>query len=230
MQLKRFINLPALVILVAVISALAMLTLPRSPYRIVNRYQINQQLKNLQTELAETRNKLEQATVSATPVFTKEFVKVTNVIDGDTVEIEGGYRIRYIGIDTPETVHPSQPVECFGKEASNKNKELVEGKTVRLERDITELDRYGRLLRYVWLGDALVNETLVKEGYATSYTYPPDVKYQEKFVQAEREARENKKGLWVSCPISEQNEQRNNYSDCILGNNNNWWLMGYWGF
>lgn len=206
MEIKKLSSIPTIVVLIAVISALAMLIFPQSPYRIVNRHQIDQQLRNLQTEVTETCNNLEQATASTAPAFTKEFVKVTKVIDGDTVEIEGGYRLRYIGIDTPETVHPSKPVQCFGKEASNKNKELVEGKTVRLERDITELDRYDRLLRYVWLGNVLVNERLVKEGYATSYTYPPDVKYQERFVQAEREARESKKGLWSSCPISEQNE------------------------
>lgn len=205
MQLKRLVDLPTLVILVAVIAALLVLTLPQSPYRVVNRHQIDQQLKNLRTELAETRKKLEHATNSTTtPAFTKQSVKVTKVIDGDTIEIEGGYRLRYIGIDTPETVHPNQPVECFGKEASNKNRELVEGRIVRLERDITEFDRYGRLLRYVWVDNTLINEALVKEGYATSYTYPPDVKYQERFVQAEREARENKKGLWASCPISNQ--------------------------
>lgn len=206
MRVKKLGSIPTIVVFVVFISALAMLTLPQSPYRIVNRHQVDEQFRRLQLELTETRQKLEPATPSAKPIFTNEFVKVTKVIDGDTIEIEGGYRIRYIGIDTPETVHPSQPVECFGKEASTKNKELVEGKTVRLERDITELDRYGRLLRYVWLGDVLVNEILVKEGYATSYTYPPDVKYQERFVQTEREARENKKGLWASCPISEQNE------------------------
>lgn len=203
MQLKRLVNLPTLVVLVVIISALAMLTFPQSPYRIVNHHQIDEQLTDLRTELNETRKKLEQATSSTIPVFTKEFVKVTKVIDGDTLEIEGGYRVRYIGIDTPETVHPSQSVECFGKEASNKNKELIEGKTIRLERDLTESDRYGRLLRYVWKDNTLVNEVLVREGYASSYTYPPDVKYQERFVQAEREARENHKGLWGSCPVSE---------------------------
>lgn len=206
MKIKKLGSIPTIVVLVAFISALAMLTLPQSSYRVVNRYQIDEQLKKLGSELNETRKELEQATSTVTPVFTKEFVKVTKVIDGDTIEIEDGYRVRYIGIDTPETVHPSQPVECFGKEASNKNKELIEGKTVKLERDITEVDHYGRLLRYVWINNTLVNEVLVREGYATSYTYPPDVKHQERFVQAEREARENKKGLWASCSISEQNE------------------------
>lgn len=126
-------------------------------------------------------------------------VKVTRVIDGDTIEIEGGERIRYIGIDTPETVDPRKPVQCFGVEASRKNKELVDGKEVRLEKDITDKDKYGRLLRYVWVGETLINLELVKQGFAQSYSYPPDVKYQDDFVKAEREARDAKRGLWDAC-------------------------------
>jgi len=125
--------------------------------------------------------------------------KVIKVIDGDTIKLENGEVVRYIGIDTPETVHPSKPVQCFGREASNKNKELVEGKLVRLEKDITDRDKYGRLLRYVWVGDLFVNDYLVRQGYAYVYTYPPDVKYSEQFVQAQREARENNRGLWAVC-------------------------------
>ncbi len=122
--------------------------------------------------------------------------RVINVIDGDTIKIEGGQVVRYIGIDTPETTHPSKPVQCYGKEASDKNRELVEGKEVKLEKDVSETDKYGRLLRYVWLGDMLVNEYLVREGYAQSSSYPPDVKYQNRFLEAQRQAREEKRGLW----------------------------------
>lgn len=126
-------------------------------------------------------------------------VKVTRVIDGDTIEIEGGERVRYIGIDTPETMDPRKPVQCFGTESSKKNKDLVEGKTVRLEKDITDRDKYNRLLRYVWLNDTLINLALVKGGFAYSYSYPPDIKYQDKFVTAQKEAREAKVGLWSAC-------------------------------
>jgi len=122
--------------------------------------------------------------------------KVIRVIDGDTIKIEGDKVVRYIGIDTPETVHPSKPVQCYGKEASDKNKELVEGKEVKLEKDVSETDKYGRLLRYIWLGDMLVNEYLTREGYAQSSTYPPDVKYQDRFLEAQKLAREENKGLW----------------------------------
>ena len=124
---------------------------------------------------------------------------VTRVIDGDTIEVmHHGVptRVRYIGVDTPETVHPSKPVECYGKEASERNKALVSGQSVRLERDISDTDRYGRLLRYVYVEDVFVNHALVVEGYAHARAYPPDVQYSELFREAEREAREAGRGLW----------------------------------
>ena len=133
--------------------------------------------------------------------------RVMKVIDGDTIKLENGEVVRYVGIDTPETVHPSKPVQCFGKEASNKNKELVEGKMVRLEKDITDRDKYGRLLRYVWVGDLFVNDYLTRQGYAYAYTYPPDVKYSEQFIQAQQEARENNRGLWAGCSDQEEVEE-----------------------
>lgn len=124
---------------------------------------------------------------------------VTRVIDGDTIEIEGGKKVRYLGIDTPETVDPRKPVQCFGIEASNENKKLVLGKRVKLEKDISETDKYGRLLRYVYVDDIFVNDYLVRNGYAYAVTFPPDVKYQQQFLEAQKEARENKRGLWSAC-------------------------------
>ncbi len=137
-------------------------------------------------------------------------VKVGRVIDGDTIEIEGGEHVRYIGMNTPETVDPRKPVQCFGHEASERNRELVEGKFVRLAKDITERDKYGRLLRYVFLptgatSSIFINLALVEEGYAFSYTFPPDVKYQKEFVAAERAAREAGRGLWAACVNSLRN-------------------------
>lgn len=105
-------------------------------------------------------------------------VKVIRVIDGDTVVIEGGRKVRYIGMNTPETVDPRKPIQCFGREASNYNKELVGGKMVRLEKDVSETDRYDRLLRYVYVDNIFVNLKLVEDGYARVSTFPPDVKYQ----------------------------------------------------
>ena len=119
-------------------------------------------------------------------------VFVTRVIDGDTIEIEGGYRVRYIGIDTPERDEP------YYWEASGVNRNLVEGKEIRLEKDVENKDEYGRLLRYVWVDDTMVNAELVRLGYAYSYSYPPNVKYQAYFLQMENEAREHKWGLWGS--------------------------------
>jgi endonuclease YncB( thermonuclease family) len=130
-----------------------------------------------------------------------EFATVVRVVDGDTLVIDGGRRLRLIGIDAPESVHPNRPVACFGKESSDFAKQLLEGKTVRLVKDVSETDRFGRLLRYVWIDGLFVNEHLVKEGYATAVTYPPDVKYQEEFRAAEKEARENNKGLWHYCNL-----------------------------
>ena len=133
---------------------------------------------------------------------------VKRVIDGDTIELENGDKIRYIGIDTPETLDPRKTVQCFGKDATAANKELVEGKPVWLVKDVSDKDKYGRLLRYVYLGDPdqessmFVNLELVKQGFAHSYTYPPDIKYQDLFLAAETEARENQRGLWADCPVS----------------------------
>lgn len=144
------------------------------------------------------------ASPSATPVpgHGGVFATVVSVIDGDTIKIEGGEVVRYIGVNTPETVAPNKPVECFGKEASAKNKELVLGKTVELEKDVSRRDRYGRLLRFIWIGDTMINEVLVREGFAQVNTYPPDVKYQARFVEAQRLAVEEKKGLWSGeCPL-----------------------------
>ena len=125
---------------------------------------------------------------------------VVRAIDGDTIEVrvEGiEYTVRYIGIDTPETVDPRRPVGCFGEEASAYNKQLVEGLIVGLEKDVSETDQYGRLLRYVWLNqDTMVNVVLVRDGYAQSSAYPPDVRYQELFDQMEAEARTVGRGLW----------------------------------
>jgi micrococcal nuclease len=122
--------------------------------------------------------------------------RVARVIDGDTIELADGRRVRYIGIDTPETVDPSQPVGCYGKEASDRNSFLVEGKTVSLEKDISETDRFGRLLRYVYVGDEMINELLLSEGYAQVSTFPPDVKYQDRFTALQQQARDTNRGLW----------------------------------
>ena len=120
--------------------------------------------------------------------------KVTQVIDGDTIVVEGGYRVRYIGIDAPE-VYPK--LEAFGMEAWQANRQLVEDKEVRLERDISETDKYGRLLRYVWVDDILVEAELVRQGLARAKAYPPDTKYQDYLEELEQQARVAGRGMWA---------------------------------
>ncbi len=154
------------------------------------------------------------AVPTSSPVPTLSLVRAqcVAVVDGDTIDvvIDGQtYRIRYIGIDTPETVHPSKPVEWMGKEASAANKALVEGQVVYLEKDVSETDRYDRLLRYVYVAGSngelvFVNEFLVRQGFAHVSTYPPDVRYEEVFLEAERQAREEGVGLWGPTPLPTQ--------------------------
>lgn len=127
---------------------------------------------------------------------------VTRVYDGDTIEVDlNGIkeRVRYIGVDTPESVHPEVPVECYGPEASAENKKLVAGREVVLVRDITERDKYGRLLRYVYVGNTFVNLYLVEKGFAQVVTYPPDVAHTDEYRAAQTKAREDRLGLWGSC-------------------------------
>lgn len=139
---------------------------------------------------------------------------VVKVVDGDTIAINmNGSKetIRLIGIDTPETVDPRKPVQCFGIEASNKAKELLTGKRVRLETDPTqgERDKYNRLLRYVFLeGGTNFSELMIREGYAHEYTYNLPYKYQEQFKQAENEARIAKRGLWADDACAGNTEQK----------------------
>lgn len=132
--------------------------------------------------------------------------RVTKVIDGDTIEIETGQKVRYIGIDTPEMKATKTKSSCYGAEAKQRNQELVEGKTIRLKKDVSEVDRYGRLLRYIYVYDEtaskegqFVNDTLVREGYAHAVTFPPDVAFEGQFRTAEQEARNQSKGLWNIC-------------------------------
>jgi endonuclease YncB( thermonuclease family) len=124
---------------------------------------------------------------------------VTRVVDGDTIEVDFEGKtldVRLIGIDTPETVDPSEPVGCYGPAASHFTTNEIEGEHVRLEFDVERLDQYERTLAYVWLGDELFNETLVARGFATVTTYPPNVKYVDRFLSAQRDARSHERGLW----------------------------------
>ncbi len=156
------------------------------------------------TEFAGTETVSNSATlIRPSPASRVESAEVSRILDGDTIKVILGSRsetIRYIGIDTPETKHPNKPIECFGPEASLFNQKLVSGKRVLLEKDTTDRDRYGRLLRYVWVeGVGLVNHILVENGYARMSIHPPDVKYRSILLSAESFARVNKTGLWSAC-------------------------------
>lgn len=170
-------------------------------------------LRPLQAETDSVQVTASPATIQNSPTATGfatltglsgDQVLVTRVIDGDTVEIEGGKKIRLLGVDTPETVDPKRPVGCYGKEASDEMKSLLTSKTVILQKDVSETDKYGRLLRFIFLpidnGNYLfVDDFLVREGYAKVLTIPPDKKYSDQFTQAQTEARNAKKGLWGKC-------------------------------
>lgn len=160
----------------------------------------------------EVRRELSRLILDA-PLFADQkksgttLVHVTRVVDGDTFELEGGERVRLIGVNAPESVKPNSPVECFGKEASAFLKALLTDREVRLERDVSERDRYGRLLRYAYLGELFVNEYIVREGYATAASFPPDVARQDTLRAAELQARAEQKGLWDEhrCPQDRRN-------------------------
>ena len=123
--------------------------------------------------------------------------KVKRVIDGDTFILENGERVRLIGVDTPETVHPNKPVEHFGKEAAKFTRELLEGETVRLEYDWQKRDKYNRILAYVFLDTLFVNAEIIRQGYAYAYLkYPFKQEYMDLFRELEMGAREARRGLW----------------------------------
>ncbi len=128
---------------------------------------------------------------------------VRKVIDGDTIELRIGTSnetVRLLGIDTPETVHPTKPVECFGPEASARTKELLpRGSKVRIERDTEARDHFGRLLLYVYLGDRMVNEMLLSEGFALPLSIEPNTARVTRFERLSNEARAASAGLWGAC-------------------------------
>ena len=119
--------------------------------------------------------------------------QVIEVVDGDTILLEGGARVRYTGVDTPE-IYPD--IETYGIDAWHANRGLVEGKKIRLEKDVSDTDKYGKLLRYVYVGNILINAELVRLGLARAKAYPPDLKYQEHLSRMEIEAKENHRGIW----------------------------------
>lgn len=128
--------------------------------------------------------------------------EVTRVVDGDTIEVEldgGEDDVRLIGVDTPETVKPGEPVQCFGPQASEFTKDLLEGETVRLELDRERRDVYDRLLAYVYLRDVFVNAELIRDGYARTLEIEPNTAHAEQLARLEEQAGAAGRGLWGAC-------------------------------
>ncbi len=138
---------------------------------------------------------------------------VLKVLDGDTIKLANGMTVRYIGIDSPENSNNGS-MECYAAEAYLVNRQLVEGKAVTLEKDVSDKDKYGRLLRYVYVKldsgfETMVNQYMIREGFARAATYPPDVKYSDLFIELQREAVVLDKGLWSNC-LTDDNTNSSN--------------------
>lgn len=152
--------------------------------------------------LPPTTSTVAATTTTSIPLPPGTPAEVVAVVDGDTVKVDlGGITtsIRIIGIDTPETVHPNKPVQCFGPEASQRASELLEGQTVGVEYDGSQgrLDRYGRTLAYLWLPDGrLFTTVMLSEGYAEEYTHGSHYRHRDEHLAAEAEARSQGRGLW----------------------------------
>lgn len=129
-------------------------------------------------------------------------VKVDRVVDGDTAKVFYGGEsvyVRYIGIDTPESVKPDSPVECFGEESKTLNADLIEGQQMKLVFDREKRDHYGRLLAYVYVNGKMINAELLRRGYATTLEVSPNTSRAGQFRGLEREARQQDRGLWSAC-------------------------------
>lgn len=152
---------------------------------------------------------------ASSPQVEGKMARVTRVVDGDTVVLEDGQRLRYIGVDTPEEFDRRKPVQCFAKEAAEANRRLVEGKLIAYTHDVHERDRYGRLLGYVWLLDGrqgtmgtFVNEKLIRDGDAFAWAYGKDTSKSELFAAAEADAKAHHRGLWSACTVNETKSGR----------------------
>lgn len=184
----------------------------KNQYKVEDKPKTDSQIEKSSSETQEIDEENEAPDInSLEQISNTNLYQVTKVVDGDTIDVEINgktERLRLIGINTPETVDPRKSVECFGKEASNKAKEMLSGKKVYLESDISqgERDKYGRLLSYVFLEDGTnFNFWMIDNGYAYEYTYNLPYKYQIDFKKAQTDAQNNKIGLWSpdACNVGE---------------------------
>ncbi|KND51444.1 MAG: micrococcal nuclease [Parcubacteria bacterium C7867-001] len=148
-------------------------------------------------------DRLSGKAVPIDPSVTFEYgkpIQIAYVVDGDTAQLINGEYVRYIGIDTPEEFDPRKPEQCYAKEAAAENRKLVQGQYVVIQKEITERDKYGRILGYLYLSDGtFVNKKLVEDGFAFAYPYKPDTAKADEFAAAEVAAKEAKHGLWSVC-------------------------------
>lgn len=157
--------------------------------------QVNQQVKELDSLLS---SKETAASKIQKPKKVAQ-VKVLEVIDGDTIVVNLNgkkEKVRFVLVDTPETKHPTKPVQPFGPEASAFTKKQLSGQTIDLEFDVQERDKYGRVLAYIWKGNELFNVTLLEKGFARVAVFPPNTRYMDQFKEVEKIAKEKKQGLW----------------------------------
>jgi micrococcal nuclease len=140
-----------------------------------------------------------QEATSAAVSRDDEYVVVSHVLDGDTMVLVDGRRVRLIGIDAPEVSHEGKKEECFSKESKDATARLVGAKKVRLVKDTSDTDSYGRLLRYVYVGDVFVNEVLVQQGYARAWRFPPDEAQSTMLMNAQSQAKQQNHGIWQLC-------------------------------
>lgn len=131
-----------------------------------------------------------------------EKAKVASVIDGDTIILDNNKKVRFIGIDAPEKYYDGKKDDCFAVEAKDVFQQLLENQVVELEKDVSETDKFGRLLRYVYLDGEFVNEFLVRQGFAKALIIPPDTKYKDLIINAENSAQNQRLGLWKKCEDS----------------------------
>jgi micrococcal nuclease len=154
---------------------------------------------NTMSKPSESQNQSSIPETVSTPTVIRESVVITHVLDGDTIETAGGKRVRLIGIDTPELNTDIDSSQCFASESAKITQQLLENQTVELEKDNEDIDKYGRLLRYVYSDGVFINEFLLRQGYGRTMSIPPNIKYAKEFEAAEKEAREDRRGLWKNC-------------------------------
>ncbi len=172
---------------------------------------------------ADVKQEGEPTDIQAPTAVAEGTYLVTRVVDGDTIELDYAgvkEKVRMIGIDTPESVHPDQAKNTdYGKISSEFTKENLEGQYISLEFDVEERDKYGRLLAYVYLDDEMFNATLLQQGHAMVYTFPPNVAYADYFLELQTKAREDKLGLWANFLDSGEyvasiNSSKYHYASC----------------